>query len=124
MVTNLGFRHGHYCLIFLSGFHGDLNETYPVGKISEENASLIRTSRKCLDEAIKICKPGALFRDIGKVMSVKYNECTLPDSLFLSTVAQRTHRSCEWLLLRKDIHWSRNQSIIPYCTECTALCQK
>ncbi|KAF8514081.1 peptidase M24, structural domain-containing protein [Gautieria morchelliformis] len=50
------------------GFHGDLNETYPVGTISEENAILIRTSRKCLDEAIKICKPGALFRDIGKVI--------------------------------------------------------
>jgi methionine aminopeptidase len=53
-----------------SGFHGDLNETYPVGKISHEKAKLIRTTRNSLDAAIKLCKPGALFRDLGKAMSV------------------------------------------------------
>ncbi len=52
------------------GCHGDLNGTYPVGKIDEDSEQLIRTTRHALDEAIKICKPGALFRDIGKVMSV------------------------------------------------------
>ena len=57
-------------LTFVSGYHGDVNGTYPVGKISEESEKLIRTTRLCLDEAIKICKPGALFRDIGKVMYV------------------------------------------------------
>ena len=50
------------------GYHGDVNETFPVGKIDEDSAKLIRTTRECLDEAIKICKPGALLRDIGKVM--------------------------------------------------------
>ncbi|KAJ7920576.1 peptidase M24, structural domain-containing protein [Mycena leptocephala] len=52
------------------GFHGDLNGTYPVGQIDEESAKLIRTTRECLDKAIGICKPGALFRDIGKIMQV------------------------------------------------------
>lgn len=63
------------CVIFRSrndidipGFHGDLNETYPVGRIDEDSERLIRTARKCLDESIKTCKPGALIRDIGKVM--------------------------------------------------------
>lgn len=51
-----------------TGYHGDLNETYPVGKIDEDSQQLIRTTRQALDEAIKICKPGTLFRDIGKVM--------------------------------------------------------
>lgn len=51
-----------------SGFHGDLNETYPVGTIDDESKKLIRTARECLDEAIKACKPGALFRDLGKIM--------------------------------------------------------
>jgi methionyl aminopeptidase len=51
-----------------SGFHGDLNETYPVGKIEDDSERLIRTTRQALDEAIKTCKPGTLFRDIGKVM--------------------------------------------------------
>lgn len=50
------------------GFHGDLNATYPVGKIDEESSLLIKTTRECLDEAIKLCKPGALFRDLGKTM--------------------------------------------------------
>ncbi|THH06771.1 hypothetical protein EW145_g3858 [Phellinidium pouzarii] len=50
------------------GYHGDLNETYAVGDIDEDSKKLIRTTRECLDEAIKICKPGALFRDIGKVI--------------------------------------------------------
>jgi len=53
-----------------TGYHGDINETYPVGKIDEDSERLIRTTRLALDEAIKICKPGALFRDIGKAMSV------------------------------------------------------
>ena len=63
----------------IPGFHGDLNETYPVGQIDEDSERLIRTARKCLDESIKICKPGALIRDIGKVVWVqRWNLCRLP----------------------------------------------
>jgi methionyl aminopeptidase len=54
--------------IYYEGYHGDLNETYPVGRIDDDSKKLIRTTRECLDEAIKICKPGALFRDIGKII--------------------------------------------------------
>jgi methionyl aminopeptidase len=54
----------------LAGYHGDVNETYPVGKIDEDSRKLIRTARECLDEAIKLCRPGALFRDLGKTMYV------------------------------------------------------
>ncbi|KAH6918612.1 peptidase M24, structural domain-containing protein [Coprinopsis sp. MPI-PUGE-AT-0042] len=54
--------------LYHDGFHGDLNGTYPVGKIDAESEKLIRTTREALDESIKICKPGALFRDIGKVI--------------------------------------------------------
>ena len=55
---------------FLPGYHGDLNETYPVGEIDEDSKKLLKTTRLGLDESIKICKPGALFRDIGKAMCV------------------------------------------------------
>lgn len=54
----------------LLGFHSDLNATYPVGTVDEESAKLIQTTRECLDAAIRVCKPGALFRDIGKAMLV------------------------------------------------------
>ncbi|KAG9103051.1 Methionine aminopeptidase 1 [Ceratobasidium sp. 370] len=57
--------------LYYKDFHSDLNETYPVGKISEDSKKLIRTTRKCLDAAIAICKPGALFRDIGKAIVVR-----------------------------------------------------
>ncbi|OBZ75541.1 Methionine aminopeptidase 1 [Grifola frondosa] len=50
------------------GFHGDLNETYPVGRVDDDSKKLMRTARQCLDDAIKLCKPGALFRDLGKTM--------------------------------------------------------
>ncbi|PPR06667.1 hypothetical protein CVT26_001209, partial [Gymnopilus dilepis] len=61
------------------GYHGDLNETYPVGEIDEDSKRLIRTTRESLDEAIKICKPGALFRDIGKVIEpvARANGCAV-----------------------------------------------
>jgi methionyl aminopeptidase len=54
--------------LYKDGFHADLNATYPVGEIDEESKKLIKTTREALDEAIKICKPGALIRDIGKVI--------------------------------------------------------
>ncbi|KAG6854304.1 hypothetical protein C0991_008199 [Blastosporella zonata] len=54
--------------LYFEGYHADLNATYPVGEIDEDSKKLIRTARSCLDESIKICKPGALFRDIGKVI--------------------------------------------------------
>jgi len=54
--------------LYYDGFHGDLNETYPVGRVDDATLKLISTTRQCLDAAIKICKPGALFRDIGKAI--------------------------------------------------------
>lgn len=48
-----------------SGMHGDLNATYPVGKVDEASLDLIKTTKQSLDEAIAICKPGALYRCVG-----------------------------------------------------------
>jgi len=64
--------------LYYDGYHGDLNETYPVGRIDEDSERLIRTARKCLDESIKCCKPGALIRDIGKVIEpiARANGCS------------------------------------------------
>ncbi|OCF36461.1 methionine aminopeptidase, type I [Kwoniella heveanensis BCC8398] len=46
-------------------FHADLNATYPVGKIDQESQDLIDTTRKSMEEAIAICKPGVPYREIG-----------------------------------------------------------
>ncbi|PIL23909.1 hypothetical protein GSI_13660 [Ganoderma sinense ZZ0214-1] len=39
----------------------------------------MRTARKCLDESIKQCKPGALFRDLGKTIEpiARQNGCSV-----------------------------------------------
>ncbi|KAE9387493.1 methionine aminopeptidase [Gymnopus androsaceus JB14] len=65
--------------IFFPGYHGDVNGTYPVGKIDEDSEKLIRTTRESLDAAIKMCKPGALFRDIGKTIEpiARANGCAV-----------------------------------------------
>lgn len=57
--------------LYHGGFHGDLNETYYVGESAAKNPDNVRVveaSRDCLDEAIKLVKPGALFRDYGNTI--------------------------------------------------------
>lgn len=54
--------------IFYDGFHADLNETYLVGNVDETGRKLVSNARKCLDEAIKLVKPGMLYRDLGTVI--------------------------------------------------------
>lgn len=57
--------------LFYGGFHGDLNATYPVGKCDEKSLDLIKTTKEAMDEAIKICKPGVPYREIGnKIESI------------------------------------------------------
>jgi len=77
--------------LYYKGFHGDANATYPVGRIDEDSERLIRTTCEALDAAIAICKPGALFRDIGNTIEpiAKANGC--------SVVRQYTGHGCNQL---------------------------
>ncbi|KAG5519781.1 hypothetical protein PMAC_000054 [Pneumocystis sp. 'macacae'] len=57
--------------LYYGGFHGDVNETYYIGEKAKQDADTVRvveTARECLEYAIKIVKPGTLFRDIGSVI--------------------------------------------------------
>ncbi|KAI8853210.1 peptidase M24, structural domain-containing protein [Chytridium lagenaria] len=54
--------------VFHDGFHGDLNATYLVGNVDLAGEKLVETTRLCLDTAIDMVKPGALYRDIGNVI--------------------------------------------------------
>ncbi len=50
-----------------NGFHTDMANTYIVsGKKSQEK--LVRTNKECLEKAIEICKPGQLYKNIGKIV--------------------------------------------------------
>jgi methionyl aminopeptidase len=51
--------------VFYKGFHSDLNETYVVGEVDVKSAKLIQCAHESLLEAIKLCKPGTLYRKLG-----------------------------------------------------------
>jgi methionyl aminopeptidase len=68
--------------LYHGGFHGDLNETYYIGEKALADADSVRvteTARECLDEAIKLVKPGMLFRDPGNVIEkhAKSKNCSV-----------------------------------------------
>jgi methionine aminopeptidase type I len=57
--------------LYHEGYHGDLNETYYVGdraKADPDSVRVVETARECLEEAIKLVKPGTLFREFGNVI--------------------------------------------------------
>ena len=57
--------------LYHEGFHGDLNETYYVGAKAQadpDSVRVVEAARECLDEAIKLVKPGMAFRDPGTVI--------------------------------------------------------
>jgi len=50
------------------GYHGDLNETFCVGKVDDEGQKLVETAFQCLQEALSLVKPGTLYRDLGTII--------------------------------------------------------
>lgn len=54
--------------VFHRGFHGDLNETFFVGNVSEKHKKLVQVTYECLSKAIEIVKPGEKYREIGNVI--------------------------------------------------------
>lgn len=55
--------------VYKNGFHADLNETYLVGNVSESNRSLVEHTYNSLMKAIDYCKPGAMYREVGNIIS-------------------------------------------------------
>ncbi|KAI1469804.1 methionine aminopeptidase [Daldinia caldariorum] len=57
--------------LYHGGYHADLNETYYVGdkaKADPDTVRVVETARECLEEAIKVVKPGYLVRDFGAII--------------------------------------------------------
>lgn len=57
--------------LYHGGYHADVNETYYVGdraKADPDSVRVVETARECLDEAIKLVKPGTPIREFGKVI--------------------------------------------------------
>lgn len=54
--------------VFHHGFHGDLNETFFVGNVSEQHKKLVQVTYDSLMRAIDIVCPGEKYREIGNVI--------------------------------------------------------
>lgn len=54
--------------LYHDGVHGDMNETFFVGKPDALSELLVKTTYECLKKAIEICKPGVLYRSVGDVI--------------------------------------------------------
>ncbi|KAL5283161.1 METAP1 family protein [Megaselia abdita] len=54
--------------VYHNGFHGDLNETFFVGDVSEKHKKLVQVTHESLMKAIEIVRPGVKYREIGNVI--------------------------------------------------------
>ena len=58
----------------LNGYHGDLNETYFVGKYTDASRAaktLMESAERALKKSIEFCRPGRRFRDIGEIIAAE-----------------------------------------------------
>ncbi|KAG5955227.1 hypothetical protein E4U13_004627 [Claviceps humidiphila] len=68
--------------LYHQGYHADLNETYYIGdkaKADPDNVRVVEAARECLDEAIKLVKPGVLIREFGNIIEkhAKKKDCSV-----------------------------------------------
>jgi methionyl aminopeptidase len=54
--------------VYYKGMHADLNETFFVGQVDKDSKRLVEGTYLSLMEAIKLCKPGMLYRDLGQTI--------------------------------------------------------
>jgi len=54
--------------VYHRGYHGDLNESFFVGKPKESAKKLVKNTWECLEQAMEMVKPGVKFRDVGNVI--------------------------------------------------------
>lgn len=73
---------------FHGGFHGDLNETFFVGEVSDSAKKLVKTTHECLSQAIsegisilsvkqtiEICLSNSMLGMSRKYVTVYHSEC-------------------------------------------------
>ena len=54
--------------IYLDGMHGDLNQTFGVGEITQQDADLMEATRRAQRAGIDAVRPGGRVRDVGKAI--------------------------------------------------------
>ncbi|CAK8537154.1 unnamed protein product [Lathyrus sativus] len=55
--------------VYLNGYHGDTSKTFFCGEVSDASKNLVKVTEECLERGIGVCKNGAPFKKIGKIIS-------------------------------------------------------
>lgn len=55
--------------VYLNGYHGDTSKTFLCGNVNDATKRLVKVTEECLHLGISVCKDGAPFRKIGKMIS-------------------------------------------------------
>lgn len=55
--------------VYYKGYHGDLNETFLVGRVSDEDVRLVECAYESLRHAISNLKPNMHIKDVGNLVS-------------------------------------------------------
>ena len=100
----------------VKGFHGDLNATYPVGNVDQESLDLMSATKRSMEEAIAICKPGVPYREIGN----KIEEVIKPEGY--SIVRRYTGHGIHSLVSTLDSCGSRQMTLSFSFTACPTSC--
>ena len=56
------------------GWHGDTCRTFLCGNVDEKERKLVESTKRVLDDAIAICKPGVNYSDIGNLIESEARE--------------------------------------------------
>lgn len=59
----------------INGFCGDATQTFAVGSISKKAQNLVDTAKRCLDNAIKIIKPGIMLTEVCRAIQTEAESC-------------------------------------------------
>ncbi|KAM7048951.1 methionine aminopeptidase 1D, mitochondrial isoform 5-T5 [Acridotheres tristis] len=95
--------------VYYNGYHGDTSETFLVGSVDKSGEKLVEVARKCRDEAIAACRPGAPFSVIGNTIRRRRRKRTeLNVTLDFCCVVAELRGMARWLpglpLLRRPRH--------------------
>ena len=93
--------------VFHHGYHGDVNETYLVGKVDEKGKELVETCYNSLMKAIDICKPDVKIAEIGNVIG-KYVE----DEGFSVVRNYTGHGICQMFHTSPTVYHYRNNKAL------------
>ena len=53
---------------FNQGYHGDTSKTFLCGDVDESLVQLVKVTEECLEKGISVCRDGASFNEIGKII--------------------------------------------------------